>query len=159
MTTHTKPRVAPIDINGIMELMPHRFPLLMVDRILEWELGEWAVAIKNVTINEPFFVGHFPTHPVMPGVLSVEAMAQTAGCLVVASLDDVGPEAVVYFMSIENAKFRRPIVPGDQVVIRVRKTSSRRDIYKFDGTAEVDGVRVAEASFMAKLVRNPNEAA
>ena len=141
-----------VDIAGILEAIPHRYPFLLVDRVVEMALGRSAVGIKNVTANESFFQGHFPNHPVMPGVLVIESMAQTAAVLVVKTL---GPEAagkVVYFMTIENAKFRRPVVPGDQLRVHVSVERSRGNVWKFAGVARVDGVSVAEARYAAMLM-------
>ena len=141
-----------LDINRIMQLIPHRYPMLMIDRVVDIVLGESAVGIKNVTINEPFFQGHFPQQPVMPGVLIVEAMAQTAGTLVVATL---GPEAegrLVYFMTIDEARFRRPVVPGDTVHIHVTKQRSRGNVWRFRGEAKVKDVLVAEATYSAMIM-------
>ena len=140
-----------VDIKRILQMIPHRYPMLMVDRVVDMHLDHSAVGIKNVSINEPFFQGHFPSEPVMPGVLIVEAMAQTAAVLVVETL---GPEAagkVVYFMSIEGAKFRRPVVPGDQLRIHVTKERRRGNVWKFDGKAIVDGKVAAEATFAAMI--------
>src|SRR5947209_8013997 len=136
-----------VDIAGIMHAIPHRFPFLMIDRIVELVRGKSAIGIKNVSVNESFFQGHFPHHPVMPGVLIIESMAQTAAVLVVETL---GPEAagkVVYFMSIEGAKFRRPVVPGDQLRIHVTKERNRGNVWKFQAAAKVEGVVVAEATY------------
>ena len=141
-----------VDIARIMRAIPHRYPLLMIDRVLEMVLGRSAIGIKNVTMNEPFFQGHFPGHPVMPGVLIIEAMAQTAAVLVV---ETIGPDAagkVVYFMSIEGAKFRRPVVPGDQLRIHIIKERSRGSVWKFHAVARVDGVSVAEATYAAMIM-------
>jgi len=141
-----------IDILRIMEAIPHRYPLLMIDRMVEIVLGTSAVGIKNVSVNEPFFQGHFPTRPVMPGVLIVEAMAQTAATLVVLTLGKAFEGKLVYFMTIEGAKFRRPVVPGDQLRIHVEKERSRANVWKFKGVARVDGVSVAEATFSAMIM-------
>ncbi len=141
-----------VDIARIMRAIPHRYPLLMIDRVLEMKLGRSAIGVKNVTMNEPFFQGHFPGHPVMPGVLIIEAMAQTAAVLVVETL---GPDAqgkIVYFMSIEGAKFRRPVVPGDQLRIHISKERSRGSVWKFHAVARVDGVSVAEATYAAMIM-------
>ena len=143
--------IALIDVARIMEAIPHRYPMLLIDRVVDIVLGESAVGIKNVTVNDNFFQGHFPGHPVMPGVLIVEAMAQTAAVLVVESL---GPDAkgrLVYFMSIDGAKFRRPVVPGDQLRIHVSKLQQRGMVWKFTGEAKVDGVLVAEAVYTAMI--------
>jgi len=142
-----------LDIGRIMHAIPHRYPFLLIDRVVDMVAGESAVGIKNVTVNENFFQGHFPGHPVMPGVLIIEAMAQTAAVLVVETL---GPEArgrVVYFMSIDSAKFRRPVVPGDQLRIHIAKSQQRGMVWKFDAQAKVDGVVVAEATYTA-MIRN-----
>jgi len=139
------------DIKQIMRAIPHRYPFLLIDRLVDVVLGESAVGVKNVTINESFFQGHFPSEPVMPGVLLIESMAQTAAVLVVKTL---GPEAegkLVYFMSIEGAKFRRPVVPGDQVRVHVAKVQRRMSVWKFSGLAKVDGQIVAEATFAAMI--------
>ncbi|RVT97831.1 3-hydroxyacyl-ACP dehydratase FabZ [Rhodovarius crocodyli] len=140
-----------LDIKGIMAAIPHRYPLLLLDRVAELVPDEGCIGIKNVTINESFFQGHFPTDPVMPGVLIVEAMAQTSAVLVVETL---GPDArgkLVYFMSIDNAKFRRPVVPGDQLQLHVKKVQRRMSVWKFTGEAMVDGKVVAEATFSAMI--------
>jgi 3-hydroxyacyl-[acyl-carrier-protein] dehydratase len=141
-----------IDITRIMHAIPHRYPMLLLDRMVDVVPHVSAIGIKNVTANEPFFQGHFPGHPVMPGVLIIESMAQTAAVLVVESL---GPEAagrVVYFMTIDNAKFRRPVVPGDQLRIHVTRERRRGNVWKFSGVARVDGVSVAEATYSAMIM-------
>lgn len=140
-----------IDINKIMSMIPHRYPLLLVDKIVEFEKGERAVGLKNVTINEPHFVGHFPSFPVMPGVLIVEAMAQTSAILVVETLGEDAKGKVVYFMSIEEAKFRKPIVPGDTIYIEVVKLHARGKVWKFKAEAKVDGQVCAQATYSAML--------
>jgi len=141
-----------LDIAEIMKAIPHRYPFLLIDRVVEVRRNTSAVGVKNVSVNESFFAGHFPNHPVMPGVLIVEAMAQTAAVLVVETL---GPEAagkVVYFMSIEGAKFRRPVVPGDQLRIQCDKERNRGNVWKFHAVARVDGTPVAEATFAAMIM-------
>src|SRR6202789_140770 len=141
-----------IDIQRIMHDIPHRYPFLLLDRVVDVVLNTSAVGVKNVSVNESFFAGHFPNHPVMPGVLIIESMAQTAAVLVVESL---GPDAagkVVYFMSIEGAKFRRPVVPGDQLRVHVIKERNRGNVWKFSATARVDGVSVAEATYAAMIM-------
>jgi len=141
-----------IDINRIKELIPHRYPFLLIDGIQTLTPNESATGIKNVSVNEPFFEGHFPDRPVMPGVLIVESMAQTAGCLVVASLGRESEGKLVYFMTIENARFRKPVVPGDRLVINVQKLRSRGSVFKFSGKAFVGEVLAAEATFSAMIV-------
>lgn len=141
-----------IDIAGIMELIPHRYPMLLIDRVVEVKIGESAVGIKNVSINEGFFAGHFPSRPVMPGVMIIEAMAQTAAVLVVRTLGPTAHGKLVYFMSIDRARFRRPVVPGDQLRIEVVKEQSRGSVWKFAGTAKVEGKVSAEATFAAMIL-------
>ncbi|MDC0432888.1 3-hydroxyacyl-ACP dehydratase FabZ [bacterium] len=141
-----------IDINRIKELIPHRYPFLLIDGIQTLTPDESATGIKNVSVNEPFFEGHFPDRPVMPGVLIIESMAQTAGCLVVASLGKESEGKLVYFMTIENARFRKPVVPGDRLVINVQKLRSRGSVFKFSGKAFVGEVLAAEATFSAMIV-------
>jgi 3-hydroxyacyl-[acyl-carrier-protein] dehydratase len=137
-----------LTINEIMKYLPHRYPFLLVDRIVDLKPGERALGVKNVTINEPFFQGHFPGQPIMPGVLVIEAMAQVAGVMAFRS----GMEGKsVYFMSIENAKFRRPIVPGDQVMMEIKVLKQRGNVWKFSGVATVDGKPVSEAEFTAMV--------
>lgn len=141
-----------LDIQRILDVLPHRYPFLMVDRMEDVVRGESAVAIKNVSINEPYFQGHFPGAPVMPGVLIIEAMAQAAGILVIETL---GPEMegkLVYFMSIENARFRKPVRPGDRLHVHVVKRHARRLVWKFDGACKVDDELVAEATYTAMIV-------
>ncbi len=148
----TQPAGEVLDILQIMQAIPHRYPFLLIDRVVEVQKNVSAVGIKNVSVNESFFAGHFPGHPVMPGVLIIESMAQTAAVLVVETL---GPEAqgkVVYFMSIEGAKFRRPVMPGDQLRVQVTKERNRGAVWKFHGVARVDGVTVAEATFAAMIM-------
>lgn len=139
----------PMDVNAIMKILPHRYPFLLVDRIVELEHGTRCVGIKNVTINEPFFPGHFPGHPVMPGVLIVEAMAQVAGIMAYLASDEETQKKVSYFIAIENAKFRKPVMPGDQLRIEISTTLNRRGIWGVDGKAYVDGMLVTEASLKA----------
>ena len=140
-----------INVTRIMRAIPHRYPFLLVDRIEDILLGEEATGIKNVSVNEPFFQGHFPEIPVMPGVLIVEAMAQTAATLVVLTLGEAFDGKLVYFMTIDNAKFRRPVEPGVQLRIHVVKERHRANVWRFVGKARVDGVVVAEASFSAMI--------
>ncbi len=139
----------PMDINAIMKILPHRFPFLLVDRIIELEHGKRCVGIKNVTVNEPFFPGHFPGHPVMPGVLIIESMAQVAGIMAYLASDDATKKKVSYFMAIDNARFRKPVMPGDQLRIEILTTMNRRGIWGVDGKAFVDGKLVTEASLKA----------
>ncbi len=141
--------VLPMDVNEIMKILPHRYPFLMVDRIVEVDPGVRCVGIKNVTINEPFFQGHFPGHPVMPGVLIVEAMAQVAGIMAYLASDEATRKKVTYFMSIDNAKFRRPVFPGDQLRIEITTTFNRRGIWGVDGKAFVGDSLVTEAALKA----------
>jgi 3-hydroxyacyl-[acyl-carrier-protein] dehydratase len=138
-----------MDIREIQKLLPHRYPFLLVDRVVELNPGTNAVGIKNVTINEPFFQGHFPDHPIMPGVLIIEAMAQIAGVLAFRSGTSIGK--AVYFMSIEKAKFRRPVIPGDQLRLEVSILQQRGNVWKFTGTAFVLDKVVAEAEFTAMV--------
>jgi len=140
------------DITDIMGMIPHRYPILLVDRLLEFVPGEMAIGLKNVTFNEPHFQGHFPGWPVMPGVLIIEAMAQTSACLVVKTLGDEARGKVVYFMSIEEAKFRKPVTPGDALHIHVTKIQNRKNVWKFKGEAKVDGQVYAEAVFAAMIM-------
>jgi 3-hydroxyacyl-[acyl-carrier-protein] dehydratase len=148
-----------IDINGLMGMLPHRYPMLMIDRLVEVRLGHSAIGIKNVSINENFFQGHFPGHPVMPGVLIVESMAQTAAALVIETLGLAASSPIVYFMSVDEAKFRKPVVPGDQLRIHVTKDRKRGNVWRFAGVARVDGVTVAEALFTAMIIDQPKPAA
>ncbi|MCW5737512.1 MAG: 3-hydroxyacyl-ACP dehydratase FabZ [Enhydrobacter sp.] len=140
-----------VDIKHILRMIPHRYPMLMVDKVTEMVLAESAIGIKNVSINEPFFQGHFPSEPVMPGVLIVEAMAQTAAVLVVATFGAESEGKLVYFMSIDGVRFRRPVVPGDRLELHVKKVQSRGNVWKFDGKALVDGKVAAEATFAAMI--------
>ena len=143
-----------IDVLGIMERIPHRYPFLLIDRVRDIVPHESAVGIKGVTVNEHHFQGHFPQQPIMPGVLIVESMAQTAAVMVAVSLGEEAAGKLVYFMSIEEAKFRRPVVPGDQLELHIRKKQQRGAVWKFFGEAKVDGRLVAEAVFTA-MIRDP----
>ncbi len=141
-----------VDITGIMHAIPHRYPFLLIDRVVEVHPNVSAVGVKNVSVNEGFFQGHFPGHPVMPGVLIIESMAQTAAVLVVETLGPESAGKVVYFMSVEGAKFRRPVVPGDQLRIHVAKERNRGNVWKFHAIARVDGAAVAEATYAAMIM-------
>ena len=140
-----------MDINQIMAYLPHRYPFLMVDRVLEIVAGERIQALKNVTINEPFFQGHFPGAPIMPGVLIVEGMAQTGGILYFHSLSEEERGSLMYFMGIDNVKFRKPVVPGDQLIFSVEFLKQRRKVVKMKGTATVEGELATEAEFLATI--------
>jgi 3-hydroxyacyl-[acyl-carrier-protein] dehydratase len=140
------------DIKRLLEMLPHRYPFLLVDRIVEARGDEYGVGIKNVTINEPQFMGHFPESPVMPGVLLIEAMAQTAGALCVASQLTNARPSIVYMMTIDKAKFRKPVAPGDQVRLHMTRIARKRNIWWYRGEAKVDGVLCCEAQLSAMLV-------
>ena len=142
-----------LDINQITRILPHRYPMLLVDRIVEMD-EEHIVGLKNVTVNEPFFAGHFPDFPVMPGVLVVEAMAQVGGVLLLSGIPD-RDNKLVLFGAIEQAKFRRPVVPGDQLRIEMKVLNKKTSVCKMSGTATVDGHLVAEAIVLCKLADKP----
>jgi beta-hydroxyacyl-ACP dehydratase FabZ len=140
-----------MDVSAILKVLPHRYPMLLVDRIVELEPGKRIVGIKNVTMNEPFFQGHFPGHPIMPGVLIVEAMGQTGGLLLMGQVEQ--PESkVVYFMAMDGVKFRKPVVPGDQIRMVLEMLQFRGKTCRMRGEAFVDGQLVAEAEMMAAIV-------
>ncbi len=139
------------DIAKVMKFLPHRYPFLLLDRMFDMNGDESCVGLKNVTINEPFFQGHFPQFPVMPGVLIIEGLAQTAGALCVSSLGENYKAELVYFMGIDKAKFRKPVLPGDQLHYHVRKIRNRGRVWRFYGEAKVDGAVVAEAEISAML--------
>lgn len=141
-----------IDVMRIMQMIPHRYPFLMIDRVVDLVPDHSAVGIKNVSINESYFQGHFPRQPVMPGVLVIECMAQTAAVLVVETLDGAAAGKLVYFMAIEDCRFRKPVVPGDRLHIHVTKTRRRGNVWKFSGEARVDGTLMAEARFTAMIM-------
>ncbi|MCK4377892.1 MAG: 3-hydroxyacyl-ACP dehydratase FabZ [Deltaproteobacteria bacterium] len=144
-----------IDINQIMAYLPHRYPFLLVDRVLNLDIGKNITALKNVTINEPFFNGHFPGNPVMPGVLIVEALAQTGGILSLhsegLSLGNGSSDQKVYFLGIDKARFRKMVLPGDSLILEVEITQNRGNIWKYHGEAKVDGVVTAEADMVASI--------
>jgi len=140
-----------LDTTAIMKLLPHRYPFLLLDRLVEIEEGTKCVGYKNVTINEPFFQGHFPGHPIMPGVLILESMAQVGGAYITA-IGGVGSEKVTYFVGIDKARFRKPVLPGDQLRMEVELISSRRGIHVFQGKAYVGDSLVAEAELKATFV-------
>jgi len=141
----------PYDIQAIMNLMPHRYPFLLIDRVIKLVAGEEIVAIKNVTINEPFFQGHFPGNPIMPGVLIIEAMAQAGGILAYESVPPDSRSRLVYFMGMDKVKFRKPVVPGDQLQFEVKILKIRSKVVKIYGRAMVDNILVAEAELMASF--------
>ena len=141
-----------MDIHEILQYLPHRYPILLVDRVLEVVPGERIKALKNVSVNEPFFPGHYPHHPVMPGVLIVEAMAQTAAILSFKTLGDrPDDKSVYYFVGIDGARFKKPVAPGDQLIMEVRILTSKRGIWKYAATASVDGQLAAEAELMCTM--------
>ena len=146
-----KTKLETADIGRVMALLPHRYPFLLVDRMYDMDGDNSAVGVKNVTINEPYFLGHFPQFPVMPGVLIIEGIAQTAGALCVHSLGEDYVASLVYFMGIDKAKFRKPVLPGDQLHYHVRKIRNRGRVWRFAGEAKVDGKIVAEAEISAML--------
>ena len=137
------------DIKSIMQSLPHRYPFLLVDRVVEFVKDKRIVALKNVTINEPFFQGHFPDTPIMPGVLIVEAMGQAGGVLVIQSLPEEKKSRLVYFMGFDSVRFRKPVVPGDQLILELEMLKARSKAVKMAGVAKVDGKTVAEAQLMA----------
>jgi 3-hydroxyacyl-[acyl-carrier-protein] dehydratase len=145
-------RVSEIGIERIMRMIPHRYPFLLIDKVVDIRADTQAVGVKNVTINEPFFSGHFPQRPIMPGVLIIESMAQTAAVLVVQTLGARAEGKLVYFMSVDNARFRKPVVPGDRLRVHVTKQRNRGSVWKFTGEAYVDEKLVAEATFAAMLL-------
>ena len=151
MTEETKAVLGVAELRDILRLLPHRYPFLLVDKIIDIDGDNSAIGIKNVTVNEPQFTGHFPDHPIMPGVLLIEGMAQTAGAIC-ARKSGSGSD-LVYFMTIDNARFRKPVVPGDRVEFHVAKQKQRGNIWKFHCDAKVDGQLVAEADIGAMIVK------
>ncbi len=141
-----------IDINRIVEMIPHRYPFLMVDRVIDVVPDKSATGVKNVSVNEPFFQGHFPQRPIMPGVLIIECMAQTAAVLVVETLGESAEGKLVYFMSVDNARFRKPVIPGDQLLVHVVKERSRGNVWRFHAEAKVGDVLMAEATYAAMIM-------
>lgn len=140
-----------IDVQGIMDLLPHRYPILLVDRVLDYEPGQWIRGLKNISMSDMVFQGHFPKRPVFPGVLIVEAMAQTGGCLIMRQFED-RDKKVIYFMGIDGVKFRKPVLPGDQLIMEVKVVNMKPRICKMRGEAFVDGQKVAEAEFTSMLM-------
>ena len=147
-----KDAVAEIDINRVMQMIPHRRPFLMIDRVVDLVSDVSATGFKNLSINEPFFQGHFPGRPVMPGVLIIEAMAQTAAVLVVHTLGPGSEGKLVYFMSVDSCRFRRPVFPGNTLYVHVTKLRKRGNVWKFSAQAKVDGSLVADATFTAMIL-------
>lgn len=145
-----------IEVDEIMTMIPHRYPFLFIDKVTELVPDATAIGIKNVTINEPFFQGHFPDHPIMPGVLIVEAMAQTSAILVIETTGRRAG-AVVYFMTVEQARFRQPVGPGDLLELHVEKKRNRGNVWKFRGEAKVEGKLVAEAVYSAMIVEKTHD--
>jgi 3-hydroxyacyl-[acyl-carrier-protein] dehydratase len=150
-TTQSGSVIAEIDIQRILQMIPHRYPFLMIDRVVDVMPGKSAVGVKNVSINESYFQGHFPQHPVMPGVLIIEAMAQTAAVFVVQTLGPDSEGKLVYFMSVDSARFRHPVHPGDQLHVHVAKKQNRGAVWKFEGRAVVGQQLMAEATFAAMI--------
>ena len=144
--------ISTLDIKEIVRLLPHRYPFLLVDRILEGEKGKSMVGLKNVSMNEPFFQGHFPSDPIMPGVLVLEGMAQVGGILAFYSLPEMIGDKLIYFAGIDKVRFRSPVVPGDQLIFEMVVIKHKGKIWKMAGTAKVDNKVVAEAEFMAAFV-------
>ena len=154
LTTETSTGNGAMDIRGVLDYLPHRYPMLLIDRVREIVVGERITAIKNVSINEPFFPGHYPHHPVMPGVLIIEAMVQAAALLSFKTLGGTPEDkakSVYYFVGIDGARFKRPVSPGDQLVIDVKILATKRGLWKFAAVAQVDGLVAAEAELMCTL--------
>ncbi len=146
-----------VGIEKILKSLPHRYPFLLVDKIVELEVGKKIVAIKNVTFNEPHFLGHFPDHPIMPGVLIIEAMAQAGALMVTAAEDFNAEDKLVYFMSIDGAKFRKPVIPGDVLELHIDVVQNRGPVWKLSAVAIVDGQKVSEAQLSAMIVDKPKK--
>jgi len=158
MTFTIDPGLPQADIARIRRMIPHRYPFLMIDRVVNIEVNRFAIGLKQVTVNEPHFAGHFPDLPVMPGVLVIEAMAQTSAVLVVETLDLIDKNLLVFFMGIDGAKFRKPVTPGDALELHVTVARGRGKVWKFTGEARVGDALVAEADFGA-MILTPEEAA
>ncbi|MFN8720184.1 MAG: 3-hydroxyacyl-ACP dehydratase FabZ [Rhodospirillales bacterium] len=150
--TTERPTVAEIDITRVMQMIPHRYPMLMIDRVIDIVPDVRATGVKNISINEQYFQGHFPQRPVMPGVLIIESMAQTAAVLVVQTLGSAAEGKLVYFMTVDDARFRRPLTPGDTAYIHVVKQRKRGNVWKFRGEAKVGDTLCAEATFSAMIL-------
>ncbi len=150
--TQIKTELEAADVKRLMELIPHRAPMLMIDRMIDIVPNVSATGVRAVSISDPIFLGHFPGHPIMPGVMIVEAMAQTAGALIMHSMSTTSSDKLVYFMSIDRARFRRPVVPGDMLLIPVKLLRARRPVWRFSGEAYVDGKLCAEAEYSAMIM-------
>lgn len=146
-----------INIEKILKSLPHRYPMLLVDKVIELEINKKIIAIKNVTFNEPHFIGHFPDHPIMPGVLIIEALAQAGALMVTCAPNFNAEDKLVYFMSIENAKFRKPVIPGDVLELHVEVIQNRGNVWKLSAVAKVDDVKVSEAQLSAMIVDKKNK--
>lgn len=146
-----------VGIEKILKALPHRYPFLLVDKVVELEVGKKIVAIKNVTFNEPHFLGHFPDHPIMPGVLIIEAMAQAGALMVTAAEDFNAEDKLVYFMSIDGAKFRKPVIPGDVLELHIDVVQNRGPVWKLSAVAIVDGQKVSEAQLSAMIADKPKK--
>lgn len=150
--TQTPSSLTSVDILKILEFLPHRYPFLLVDKIIDMDGDNSGIGIKNVTVNEPHFMGHFPEHPIMPGVLIIEGIAQTAGSMCIAAMPPRKSKPFVYFMTIDKTKFRKPVMPGDQLHYHVTKLKQRGNIWKYAAEAKVDGVKVTETELSAMIV-------